>query len=165
MGHPSLARAFLALALCFSFACASPIAGKMRRSIREPGEYNAALPEKIWAKYDCAKRKLPYLRIESFELSPERVRAGEEFNHRWVYSLCPMTPTSVVDGKLETRIFFKGRPIVSDTNERFELKPGRWVIDTFVEVPPKAEAGVYSIEIRFLARGTTFQKRRTFAVQ
>ena len=165
MGHTSVARTALALSLCLSFACASPVAGRMRRSIRAPGEYNAALPEVVWKKYGCGKRKLPYLRIESFELSPERVKAGEEFNHRWVYSLCPMTPTAVVDGSLETRIFFKGKPIVSDSNERFELKPGRWVVDTFVEVPPNAEPGVYSIEIRFAGNGAKFQKRRTFAVR
>jgi hypothetical protein len=148
-----------------TFACASPLAGKVRRSIRSPGEKNAALPEEVWDKYECARRKLPFLRVESFELSPERIKAGEEFNHRWVYSLCPLTPTSVVGGRLETRIFFKGQPIVTDDNERFELKPGRWVIDTFVEVPPNAEPGVYSIEIRFVARSAKFLKRRTFAVQ
>ena len=76
-----------------------------------------------------------------------------------------MTPTAVVDGSLETRIFFKGKPIISDSNERFELKPGRWVVDTFVEVPPNAEPGVYSIEIRFAGNGAKFQKRRTFAVR
>lgn len=164
MGHTSVARATTALLLGFVFACSAPF-GHVRRSIRSPGEYNAALPEAIWRKYECSKRKLPFLRIESFTLSPERVEAGEEFNHRWVYSLCPTTPTSVVTGRLETRIFFKGQPIVSDDDSRFELKPGRWVIDTFVEVPPEAEPGVYSIEIRFKGSGTKFQKRRTFGVK
>ncbi len=166
MGHTSVARATLVLLLLVSLACSSPVAGKVRRSIRDPGQYNAALPEAVWKKYGCARRKLPYLRIESFELSPERVKPGEEFNHRWVYSLCPVTPTSIVSGKLDTRIFFKGQPIVADTNEGFELKPGRWVIDTFVEVPPQAEPGVYSIEIRFFSpEGTKFAQRRTFGVK
>ena len=113
----------------------------------------------------CARRKLPFLHIESVEISPERLRAGEEFNHRWVYSLCPVTPTSVVTGRLDTRIFFKGRPIVHDHNDPFELKPGRWVVDSFVTVPPGAQTGVYSIEIGFQGRPLRFSRRNSFAVQ
>jgi len=168
LGHPSLGRsapALLLLLAALTLACASPLAGKVRRSVRSPGEYNAALPEEVWKKYGCARRKLPYLRIESFELSPERVEPGEEFNHRWVYSLCPTTPTSVVSGRLETRIFFKGQPIMADENDGFELKPGRWVIDTFVEVPTRAERGVYSLEVRFRGTGAKFHQRRSFGVQ
>lgn len=169
MGHPSLARRaqlLLAALLLDCLACSSsPLVGQVRRSIRNPGEHNSALPEVVWKKYECGKRELPFVYLESLELSPERLGPGEEFNHRWVYSLCPVTPTAVVPGLLETRIYFKGEPIVSEANDRFELKPGRWVIDTFVQVPPEAQPGVYSIEIAFRSNEARFRKRRSFAVQ
>ncbi len=171
MGHSSLTRALrlglAAFVLLDVMACASssPLVGQVRRSLRNPGEHNSALPEEVWKKHDCGKKDLPYLHFESLEVAPERLKPGEEFNHRWVYSLCPETPTSVVEGTLETRIYFKGEPIVSEANNHFELKPGRWVIDTFVQVPPQAQAGVYSIEIAFQSKPTRFRKRRSFAVQ
>lgn len=150
--------------LLWSAACASQVK-RVRSAFRDAGERNTALPEKVWKEYRCAKRRTPYLKIESVEVVPERLHAGSEFNHRWVYALCSGSATSVVTGKLQTNILFRGAAIVSDSDPSFELKPGRWVIDTFVEVPPAAVPGIYSLEIRFVDKALRFERRRSFVVE
>jgi hypothetical protein len=82
-----------------------------------------------------------------------------------IYSLCPPVPTAVVSGKLSTRIRFRGTPIVHETIAEHELKPGRWVVDTFVSLPEQAEPGVYAYEIEFESKTVRFDERITFVVE
>ena len=60
MGHSSLTRALrlglAAFVLLDVMACASssPLVGQVRRSLRNPGEHNSALPEEVWKKHDLS---------------------------------------------------------------------------------------------------------------
>jgi hypothetical protein len=152
----------IALLLLVS-GCASFL-GTVQKSLRSPGERFQAFPEEVWQEYDCDNRELPYFRIEKVQLVPRKLRAGDEFNHRIVYALCPAAPTAVVSGTLHTRILFRGRAVVSE-RDRYEFKPGRWVVDAFVRVPEQAERGIYSMELDFESASLRFEDRYTFLVE
>ena len=152
MGDPKrvIARAGLAALLIGSVACATPVwVGKLRRSMRKPGQELVDLPGKVERQYDCEEKKLPFFRLEKNELNPRRVHPGEELNHRIVYAMCPESPTGVVEGTLVTLIRFKGKPIATETLDPFEIKPGRWIVDAFIALPESAEVGVYALELHF----------------
>ena len=162
MGHQK-AIAALVIAL-LSLGCAG-LRWNLQKTIREPGERLAEFPEAVWAEYDCDSQQLPFLVIEKNELIPPRVYSGSEFNHRMIYAMCPQRSTEVVAGTLSTRIRFKGHPIVRETVEAYEIKPGRWVVDAFVALPAEAEAGIYAYEIQFENPKLAFEKSLTFVVQ
>lgn len=134
------------------------------KQFRKPGESLQAFPEEVWSEYDCDSQKRPFLVIERNELSLTKVSAGNDFGHRMVYIMCPAHPTEVVTGKLSTRIRFKGNPIVQQMDSRYEIKPGRWVVDAIVHLPEQAEPGVYAYELEFDSGTLEFHKSLTFVV-
>jgi hypothetical protein len=134
------------------------------KQFRHPGESIHTLPEEVWTEYDCASQKRPFLVIERNELSLVKVSPGRDFGHRMVYVMCPAQPTEVVEGTLSTRIRFKGSPIVQQMDSRYEIKPGRWVVDAVVHLPEEAEAGVYAYELEFDSETLEFRKSLTFVV-
>ena len=113
----------------------------------------------------CGERDLPFFEIENNELLPVKLRPGGEFTHRLVYALCPERPTGVVFGRLAIRILFRGEAAHTETDRRYELRPGRWRVDTFVELPPDAEPGVYAYELDFTSKEIRFVERATFLVE
>jgi hypothetical protein len=151
------------IALIF-FGCAS-FRWTLQKAFREEGVENKALPDLVWEEYDCATQRKPFFIVEANELVPPRVKPGGEFNHRMVYVMCPARSTAVVEGRLKTRIRFKGDPIVHSTTEAYEILPGRWVVDAFVEIPEDAEPGIYAYEVEFRAKGLKFDKSLTFLVK
>jgi hypothetical protein len=160
MGHPKamIVNAGLVALLIGAVGCTTPVwVGKIRRAVREPGQELVDLPEKVERQYDCQEKRLPFFRLEKSELSPIRVRPGEEFNHRMVYAMCPENPTEVIEGTLVTRIRFKGEPILTETLEAFEIKPGRWIVDAFIAIPETAEVGVYALELRFTSQSSEIE--------
>jgi hypothetical protein len=160
MGHSKgvIAAAGLLAMLVGAAGCTTPVwVGKIRRAMREPGQELVDLPAKVERQYDCDEKKLPFFRLEKNELNPNRVPAGGEFNHRMVYSMCPEHPTDVVAGTLVTLIRFKGKPIVTETLESFEIKPGRWIVDAFITLPEDAEEGVYALELRFTSESAEIE--------
>jgi hypothetical protein len=136
-----------------------------QKAVRKEGTVNRTLPDLVWEEYDCETQKRPFFIVEKNELVPPKVKAGGEFNHRMIYVMCPPGPTEVVSGDLTTRIRFKGEPIVHSTEEHYEILPGRWVMDAFVEIPEGAEAGVYAYEVAFSGPGLEFEKVLTFLVK
>jgi hypothetical protein len=169
MGHPKgmIATAGLVALLIGAVGCATPVwVGKVRRALREPGQELVDLPGKVERQYDCDEKQLPFFRLEKNELNPHRVRPGGELNHRIVYAMCPENPTEVIEGALVTRIRFKGKPIVTETLEPFEIKPGRWIVDAFIALPESAEQGVYALELRFTSETSEIEidERVSFGV-
>lgn len=162
MGHSKIVALLLIAGL--ASGCAS-IRWTFQKAIRKEGTVNRALPDLVWDEYDCETQKRPFFIVEKNELVPPRVKAGGEFNHRMIYVMCPPGPTEVVSGRLSTRIRFKGDPIVHSTEEDYEILPGRWVVDAFVEIPEGAEPGVYAYEVAFKGRGLQFEKILTFLVK
>ncbi len=138
--------------------------GSVRKSLRDPGIHFRAFPDEVAREYACDEKELPFFEIEKIELLPDRLRPGEEFNHRLVYALCPRQPTAVVSGTLHTRILHRGRAIVNERDPAYEFKPGRWIVDAFVTVPENADVGIYAVELEFEGRDLSFTERLTFAV-
>ena len=155
----------LALSSALVFGCATTV-GKFRRAVREPGEKLADMPGKVAKQYACAEKKhKPFFELERNEINPNRLTPGSKFNHRIVYAMCPRHATEVVEGTLHTRIRFKGRVIVDDKVDHFEIKPGRWVVDSFVRLPKAAEPGIYALEMRFQSASIRLNERLNFGVE
>jgi hypothetical protein len=147
-----------------SLSCAS-VRWSFQKAFRQEGIENETFPELVWEEYDCDSQKRPFIVVEKNELVPPKVQAGGEFNHRMIYAMCPARTTAVVAGKLSTRIRYKGAAIMVNTDSNYEIKPGRWVIDAFVEIPEDAEPGVYAYEVAFSGKGLSFDKSLTFLVK
>ena len=153
------------VALCILASGCANLIDSTRMNLRQPGERLRDLPDSVAEQYACSERALPHVEIESNELLPKRLRPGGELNHRLIYALCPKSPTDVVRGRLQTLIRHRGEAFVIEEIDDYELKPGRWVIDAFIELPKDAESGVYALEVVFLSKGLKFEKSVTFAVQ
>ena len=138
--------------------------GKMRRASRDPGQKLLDLPDEVAKKYACKERVLPWFKLERNEIHPKRVEPGSELSHRIEYALCPKRPTEVVMGTLTTRVRFKGEVILEDAVSDFELKPGRWRVDSVVRLPEAAETGVYALEIHFAEGNVRMNQSLTFGV-
>jgi len=165
MGHPSLRlAAACALALAFGAGCAS-LYWDAKKALREKGERLSAFPEEVAKQYDCDQRPLPFFKIERSEIVPPRVHSGGEFNHRMVTVLCPVRATGVETGRLSEAIRFRGDVVHKETRDTFEIRPGRWVIDAFVEVPPGTEPGVYAYELHFEGSNLAFDESWSFVVE
>ena len=161
-------RTTLPVALALTTLLAACVSGPPQPKgpvLPKPGEEMLEWPEAIWTSYECGARKRPYLRIEEVKLFPERVTAGSAFNHRVVYSLCPEKPGISVKGKLITALYHRGKKLYSDLDEDFELKPGRWRVDSSVKVPAGAKPGVYAIELNMRHRSVRFREIRKFTVE
>ena len=162
MGHSKVIALFATLLL--ATGCAS-MRWSLQKSLRDPGERLESFPEEVWEEYDCDAQKRPFFIIEKNELVPPRVKVGGDFNHRMVYVMCPPRPTGVVSGRLRTRIRFRGDPIVRETTEAYEIKPGRWIVDAEVTLPENAEPGIYAYEMAFSGAALSFEKSLTFVVR
>lgn len=164
MDHPKVAAVLATGLLLLGAGGCAGVRWSVQKALRDPGERLETFPEEVWTEYGCEERERPFFAIEKNELVPPRVVSGGEFNHRLVYVLCPEQPTEVVSGRLLTRIRFRGDPIVRETTEAYELKPGRWVVDAEVQLPRDAEPGVYAYEIAFQGGDVAFERRLTFVV-
>ncbi|MEE8556776.1 MAG: hypothetical protein V3T14_02705 [Myxococcota bacterium] len=161
MAHSKAVAGLLILAL--ASGCAA-VTSRVSRALRSPGERIETFPEQVWSEYRCSQRKLPFFKIEELELYPQKLTPGERFNHRFIYSLCPVKPTAVITGRLETSILFKGKAIVREANDSYDLKPGRWVVDTFVTLPAEANPGLYGLQLKFKGQNVKFQRTLSFTV-
>jgi len=147
-----------------ALACAQ-LPAPLDRPFREPGQKLVDFPAAVAKEFGCAKRKLPWFKLEQLEVWPKRLRPGEELGHRMVYVLCTAGPTKVVTGRLDTRVLFRGNAIVSEPEPAYDLRPGRWRVDVFVRVPPNAADGLYALELEFASADIRFRGSETFAVE
>jgi hypothetical protein len=147
-----------------TLGCAS-FRWSVTKALRKEGSENLAFPELVWEEYDCDTQRRPFFMVEENELVPPKVKPGGEFNHRMVYVMCPVRLTAVVPGTLSMRIRFKGDAIVDNSDKNYEIKPGRWVVDSFVEIPEDAEPGMYAYQLKFAGNGLAFDKSLTFLVK
>lgn len=162
MGDP---KALVALLLALACAACASLPAPLDRPFRTPGQKLEDFPEEVAAEFLCAEQKLPWFKLERVEVWPKRVRPGGEVGHRMVYALCTTAPTEVVTGRLEMRILHRGKPIGTVPEPQYDLRPGRWVVDVFVAVPPEAGDGVYALELDFVGGPVHFAQSETFAVE
>jgi hypothetical protein len=118
-------------------------------AIRSPGERLRTSPDQAWTDLRCAERARPFVELESLEIVPNLIKPGYRTNYRIVYVMCPLQPSAVIKTRLARRILFKGEEVASNVNNAFELKPGRWVVDSFFTLPKESPLGVYSLEVSF----------------
>ncbi len=146
--------------------CLSAMLGctAIQLKLRKPGERLLDFPEPVAVEYDCAKRRLPFLKVEESELVPARLRPGGQLNHRFVYVMCPSRASEVIEGTLHTRIQFKGKTVHRNAVKR-ELQPGRWVVDSFITLPEKAMPGMYALTARFDSPKGRFSFQSDFLVE
>lgn len=132
----------------------------------EPGEKMLDLPEKIWKDYNCRNEALPIVKVEKNELTPQRLNPEKEmtFYHRMVYGLCADDKTKQISGKFFTRIYFQEK-LVNTEVEEYDIKPGRWQVNTYIQLPEKVESGVYTLEIEFSSPVAGFTVNNTFIVE
>ena len=161
MDHRNRMTALIAMALCLGCATAQ---WSVVKHFRNPGAELEAFPEAVWQAYDCENQKKPFFIIEKNDLLPEKVAAGADFGHRFVYVMCPEHSTEVVEGELSRRIRFKGVPIAEKKDPIYEIKPGRWVVDAIVRLPENAKLGIYAYELEFNSEPVAFEKSLTFVV-
>ncbi|MGH2898919.1 MAG: hypothetical protein ACRDMZ_09620 [Solirubrobacteraceae bacterium] len=162
MGH---SKAVVPLVLALLCAGCASLPGGLDRPFRKPGQKLADFPAAVSAQYGCDQKKLPWFKLESLEIWPQRLTAGSELGHRMVYVLCTAGPSEVVTGKLETRILHRGAAVFSDAQPNYDLRPGRWIVDVFVKVPAEAGDGLYSLSLDFKSPAVQFTQSEDFAVE
>ena len=134
-------------------------------AMRQPGEHIETSPDQVWGDLKCAERQRPFVRVESMEVVPEMMNPGDRANYRIVYVMCPLNPSEIVKARVLRKILFKGEQVASNVNEALELKPGRWVVDSFFTLPPESPLGVYSLEVNLETPDRPTQKKvRSFVV-
>ena len=150
--------------LIFLVACA-PVYWDIKKSLRKPGETFKEHPEKVWKEYECDQKKLPFIKILSYEVIPPELLPGEEINQHFEYVMCPAFPAQVIQGTLYRRIYYRGKIIFEDVTKHFEFKPGKWAVDAFITVPPSAPPGVYYLSLEFRSSRFNFKKGKDFVVK
>ena len=98
---------------------------------------------------NCATRERPFVQVESMEVLPEKVKPGGRVNYRLVYVMCPLKLADSMKARVTRNMFFKGEQVARNVKDGFELKPGRWIVDSFFTLPPDAPLGVYALEVGF----------------
>ncbi len=136
----------------------------IKNSRRSAGEKSLDNPDEVWAEHACDQKDLPYLVLDSDEVSPDHVRAGEEFNQHLVYVMCPSAPAGVIVGDLYTAIYYQGQIVYSEVEKNFVVKPGKWSVDAFIRVPPESVPGVYSIQAEFKSAQRGFRSSKSLIV-
>jgi hypothetical protein len=145
-----------AVVACFAFlttvalsGCSSMVYQQALSAIRRPGEHVRTSPDQVWNDLKCAERERPFVWFESLEIVPNLIKPGYRTNYRIVYVMCPLGPSEVIKTRVGRRILFKGEEVANNVNDAFELKPGRWVVDSFFTLPRESPLGVYSLEVSF----------------
>lgn len=133
----------------------------IQKLMRKPGEKIIEGPSAIWIEHKCDDKNLPFMMLEKNELIPLKIKPGDELNHHFVYAMCPVRPTEVIQGHLFRNILFRGNVIFQDKSN-FEMKPGRWEVDAFITVPKDAETGIYALEAVFESQSSDMGKHEVF---
>ena len=155
-----MARRLLSAGLCLvaALGCA-----QLKLQTRQAGERIVEFPEPVAEEYNCSKRRLPFIKVEETELVPHRVKPGSKLNHRFVYVMCPSRISGIIEGKLYTRIHYRGTTVYNHVSSR-SLQPGRWIVDSFITLPMEADAGMYALEARFESKSGRFRVHSDFLV-
>lgn len=155
----------LAFAAVLFFSGCSLLYQQAVAVIRQPGEHIATTPDQLWQEFGCEERERAFVRAEAMEVVPEKIKPGGRVNYRLIYVMCPVTPSEVIKTRVLRRMLFKGQQVARNVNDAFEIKPGRWVVDSFFTLPEDSPLGVYALEISFDApAGRQHKITRSFVV-
>lgn len=148
-----------------TFSGCSALYQQIVASARQPGEQIATTPDQVWQDFNCTQRERPFVQVETMEILPEMIKPGGRLNYRLIYVMCPLKPSEVIKTRVLRNMLFKGEQVARNVNDAFELKPGRWVVDSFFTLPTNSPLGVYALEVGFEAPpGQAHKKVRSFVV-
>jgi hypothetical protein len=132
--------------------------------LQAPGEKPQVRPQDPAFQSLCAGASSKrYLWVNEVSVEPNRIKAGRELNHRFVYTLCPRGVSSVT-GTLTTRISQGGTVILTDPVPGYRLSIGQWAVDARITVPPDAPPGAYTLSMTFAGSGASFSGSADFTV-
>ena len=134
------------------------------KSVRSPGETMVVNPEETALFHECpaGSQELPAL-LET-ETIPNRVKPGEEINHRIRYVLCLADQTAVLKGEIVRTVSYNGKTVFRDSTE-YDFKSGIWTVDAFVLVPENAAPGTYVVSTTLRYKNGSAGKSNTFQVK
>jgi hypothetical protein len=110
-----------------------------------PGRKLVVLPDTVWTRESCEARPLPYLRLERSTVQPKQARPGDEVIYRLAYVACVPPQPGYLLGKIQTRIAFGERLLSERSDANYPVETGKWVVNTKIEVPARAEPGRYFV--------------------
>ncbi len=129
---------------------------------RTRGERQLADADAVSRELQCHARSGPRARLDTHEVLPVRPTPGREINHRIVYTACGLGSPPLT-GTIVRRVSFRGRVLLEDSDQ-FTMRSGRWAIDAFIGIPPRAEPGLYRVEVRIERRGVMLRGTDEFTV-
>lgn len=118
---------------------------RLFKTTRKPGERQVHSVEDTYETYRCLKSKIIF---ESVEVIPKKVPRGSEINQRMRFAFCstPKDNYKVIEGNIIRKVFKNNREQFADVT-RYTFRPGTWIIDAFLEIPPDAEYGNYTMKV------------------
>ena len=134
------------------------------RNLREPGEIMVVNPEQTELFHECPGGRYDSPELLETDTLPERVKPGEEVNHRLKYVLCLKDHSTVLKGEIIRSVFLEGKTVFRDST-KYSFKPGVWTVDAFLAVPPDAPDGIYKVETVIATDGKTMKRNHTFQVK
>lgn len=152
--------AILGMASCATVdATVERVQQRIQKWTRTAGEKMDMNPDTVWVAESCGERMLPFFRMDENKVTPSTIETGEEINHRIIYTMCPKRPYEAIQGQLRTSVYLGSQVVMVDTVDQFEIKPGKWIVDTNILVPKEAQAGVYWLDVVFNSPGLRFKER------
>ena len=135
----------------------------------QPGENRLRSIETVRSIHGCDHKKPPSVDIRQNEINlsttinPPTLHPGEEFHHRFVYTMCPSRTLNTVKGKIVRKIYFKDKiDLVFDESGHFEFKPGEWEVNAYITIPPNAKSGFYYLKLSPITEVTSIKKKALF---
>ena len=136
------------LSASWALAACADIQQQIVSAARQPGQQVTTTPERLWKESACETQERPFVRVESLEILPEKVKPGARVNYRLVYAMCPLSKfTETLDARVNRNLSYKGQEVARNVKDKLELRAGRWAVDSFFTLPPETPLGVYALEV------------------
>jgi hypothetical protein len=154
------------LSIASAIAGCADIQQQIVSAARQPGQRVTTTPERLWKENLCEAHQRPFVKVESLEILPEKVKPGARVNYRLIYAMCPVSRfTETLDARVNRNLFYKGQEVARNVKEKLELRAGRWAVDSFFTLPPETPLGVYALEVLVeTPRGRAQKLSRSFVV-
>ena len=158
-------RLSLISATCLLLAACCGVPDAPTTEVLIPGRKLVMTPDVVWHDENCASRPLPYLRLERSEVTPATVKRGNSIIYRFPYTACVPAQPGYILGRLRTAVVFAGKELSSRVDKTYPIDTGKWIVDTDIAVPERANPGLYGIEATLVAKGAMIQDRVNFIVE
>mgnify|MGYP003577345472 CR=1 FL=1 len=154
------------LAVVGAFSGCADIQQQIVASARQHGDHVTTTPEQLWKENICNRSDRPFIKVESLQVLPEKIKPGGRVNYRLTYAMCPSSKFSETLAAKTTRtIRYKGAEVARNSKDDIVIKAGRWAVDSFFTLPPEAPLGVYALDVTVQApSGQSQNLVRSFVV-